>query len=120
MVFNRIIPIFALDVYPQLKSTIMKNLKTTLLFCLISTLAFCNISEKEKNALLAICHATQGDHWTVTWNMEAPISSWHGIVVEDDKVVELDLSFNNLQGQLPDELGDLVNLKTLNLFLSYL
>jgi len=94
----------------------MKTLKTTLLFCLITTLAFCNVSTSEKNALLALCSATQGDNWTVIWDTDTPVSSWNGVTVENDKVVALDLSFNNLEGFLPVEIGDLVNLRTLNLF----
>ncbi|MCK5402310.1 MAG: Two component regulator three Y domain protein, partial [Flavobacteriaceae bacterium] len=74
----------------------MKTIKITLLFCLITTLAFCTVSIKEKNALLAICNATNGDNWTVTWNGNTPVSNWNGVTVENDKVVALDLSFNNL------------------------
>ena len=59
----------------------MKNLKTTLLFCLITTLAFCNVSIKEKEALIAICKATQGDNWVVPWNMQDTVSNWHGVTV---------------------------------------
>jgi hypothetical protein len=59
----------------------MKTIKLTLLFCLITTLAFCNISVKEKNALLAICNAKNGENWTVSWNTNTPVSTWNGVTV---------------------------------------
>ena len=65
----------------------MKTLKITLLFCLISAIAFCNVSKAEKEALLAICTATKGDNWTVSWNTNTPVSAWNGVTVELDKVV---------------------------------
>ena len=91
------------------KSTIMKTLKTTLLFCLVTVLSFGNISSKEEQALIALHNSTNGTSWNTTWNLEADASTWHGVVIENDKVVELNLEFNNLKGNLPEAIGDLVN-----------
>ena len=94
----------------------MKTLKLSLLLCFVTTLTFGNVSTKEKEALIAICNATNGDNWTVVWDIDKPINTWHGVVVKNDKVIALDLSFNNLEGVLPSQIGDLENLQTLNLF----
>ena len=94
----------------------MKTLKTTLLFCLVTVFAFADISSKEEQALLALNKSTHGESWNNTWNLNAPVSTWYGVVVQDDKVVELNLEFNNLQGSLPESLGDLIHLKKINLF----
>jgi len=69
----------------------MKLLKLTLLFCFVTSLAFSNVSQKEKNALLAIYNTTQGENWKVIWNLETPVSTWTGVKVENDKIVELDV-----------------------------
>ena len=83
-----------------------------MLFWLIISLAFCNISNNEKNALIVIYIATNGENWTITWDINAQVSTWNGVEVENDMVVSLDLSFNNLEGELPEEIGNLINLRS--------
>ena len=100
----------------QTKPTIMKTLQLTLLCCFVSVLSFGTVSTKEKDALVAIYNATNGASWNTTWNLDAPVHTWFGVVVSEDKVVELNLQLNNLQGALPNAIGDLVHLQTLNLF----
>ena len=41
------------------------------------------------------------------WGTSAPLGEWHGVTVEDDRVVELALANNNLVGEIPPELGQL-------------
>ena len=94
----------------------MKNMKLTLALCLISVFAFANISTQEKDALVAIYNATQGDNWTQSWDLNADVTAWQGLTIKENKVVAIDLSYNNLVGSLPEELGNLTNLETLNLF----
>ncbi|HKK11496.1 MAG TPA: hypothetical protein VJ945_01610, partial [Flavobacteriaceae bacterium] len=94
----------------------MKTLKLTLLFCLVSVFAFANISSKEEQALVSLYNSTNGESWYHTWVLDAPVTTWYGVVIEDDKVVELNLEFNNLQGTLPEAIGDLVHLKKINFF----
>ena len=83
----------------------LKPIKLTLLFCLTSILTYAHISTKEKNALLAIYNATQGDYWTQTWDLEADVSTWQGLTIENNSVVALDLSFNNLTS-IPESFKD--------------
>ena len=59
--------------------------------------------------------ATNGSQWNSTWNLEAPVNSWYGVKVENDKIVEINLQFNNLQGTLPQEIGNLIYLRKMNL-----
>ncbi|MCG2462969.1 hypothetical protein K8352_19580, partial [Flavobacteriaceae bacterium F89] len=73
------------------------------------------VIEKEKKALLDLYHSTNGPGWTDTWNLEAPVSQWHGIKTHGNRVVEIDLFENNLVGQLPESLGELQYLQSLNL-----
>ena len=93
----------------------MKTIKLTLVLCLFSVFAFANISTQEKDALVAIYNATQGDNWTQSWDLNADVTAWQGLTIEDNKVVEINLQFNNLQGQLPQEIGNLTYLRKINL-----
>jgi hypothetical protein len=42
-----------------------------------------------------------------------PVSTWYGIKLEGDKIVSINLSDNNLVGEIPNDL--LTDLKELNL-----
>ncbi|MCP3928770.1 MAG: hypothetical protein GY705_06680 [Bacteroidetes bacterium] len=70
-------------------------------------------------ALVALYNATNGDEWedNTNWLVEGQaIGSWHGVYVNLNGCVErLDLSFNNLKGELPPEIGNLSNLTKLSL-----
>ena len=66
----------------------------------------------ERNALIAIYNATNGDSWTnnKNWCTDADISTWYGVRVVDGHVTDLDLYNNNLSGTLPKEIGELKKL----------
>ncbi|CAN0351243.1 unnamed protein product, partial [Ectocarpus sp. 12 AP-2014] len=62
--------------------------------------------------------ATQGAHWTTNtgWGTSAEIGRWHGVTVdEQDRVTQIDLNENNLQGAIPGEVGNLQSLVCLSL-----
>jgi len=73
------------------------------------------VSESECNALTTIYNATSGSGWNTNTNWVAamPVSGWHGVTVMFDatsglnKITKLDLSQNNLVGNMPAELSDL-------------
>ncbi len=74
--------------------------------------------------LNGIYHAMGGPEWTSAenWLSEAPSSAWHGVKVGGcaghlpvGGVVSLNLAENNLTGELPAELGNLIHLVELNL-----
>ena len=93
----------------------MKTFTLMVVSFFITTLSFANISLNEKEALIALYKATNGSQWNSTWNLEAPVNSWYGVKVENDKIVEINLQFNNLQGTLPQEIGNLIYLRKMNL-----
>ena len=70
----------------------------------------------ERNSLIAIYNALDGANWTNTWDLNADISTWYGITLNSaNRVVGIDLSRNNLSGELPDETWDFLMLEILNL-----
>lgn len=73
--------------------------------------------DAERDALVALYQDTDGDNWTNNrnWLSNASLDSWHGVSTDrDGRVVELDLSENELDGTIPSELGALTNLEKLN------
>ena len=78
--------------------------------------------EKEREALIAFYNATGGDNWkrNDNWCSDKPVSEWYGVYTNpsyygNDGVCILDLSDNNLTGGIPEEIGDLTFLHSLNL-----
>ena len=75
-------------------------------------------SDPERDALVALYHATGGANWTwnTNWLSEQPIGEWHGVSTDSNgRVTRLDLSYNQLSGPIPSELGHLSGLETLYL-----
>ena len=73
----------------------------------------------DRAALVALYNATGGANWgnNGNWLSNAPIGAWHGVTTDSDgRVTDLSLSFNQLTGEIPAELGDLTNLEGLSLF----
>jgi len=75
------------------------------------------IDPTDKNALIALYNTTDGDNWldNTNWNTSEPVYTWHGVKVQGDRVIEIELIRNNLNGNIPPEIGDLSELSTLNL-----
>ncbi len=74
--------------------------------------------DAERDALEALYQDTDGDNWTNNrnWLSNAQLDSWHGVTTDrNGRVVELDLSENELNGTIPSELGSLTYLEELNL-----
>jgi len=67
--------------------------------------------------LVALYQATNGAAWSNTWNLNQPMTSWNGVILSSSGCVEqLLLNSHNLTGTLPEELGELSSLKSLELF----
>lgn len=92
----------------------MKSQLLTITLLLLSVVTW-GQSEQEKQALTDLYVSTQGENWVQTWDLTQPISEWHGVTVKDDKVVAINLMFNNLEGKLPISIGDLNHLESLEL-----
>ncbi|MFD2561233.1 leucine-rich repeat domain-containing protein [Aquimarina rubra] len=82
------------------------------------------VSAAERQALVDLYNATNGDQWKNTvggnqpWLVNDPNSSvcdWFGIVVVDGKVTQLKLPINNLSGSIPSSISQLSGLRDLRL-----
>ncbi len=72
----------------------------------------------DKDALIALYDATDGDNWTTNtnWKSDKQIDEWYGVTTNSEgRVTQLRLSNNRLSGSIPSELGSLANLQRLNL-----
>ena len=74
-----------------------------------------DVPYRQKKALLALFEKTGGASWKNKdgWNTDTPYKQWYGVKVSNDYVTEIDLSDNNLTGQLPDGLQNLSKLTKL-------
>ena len=93
----------------------MKNIFTLLFTIVASVSMLADVSVSDKTVLLKIYKSTNGENWKTKWDLNAPVSSWYGVKVSGDKVVAINLSDNNLSGEIPSEIADLVSLQELNL-----
>jgi mRNA-degrading endonuclease HigB of HigAB toxin-antitoxin module len=94
----------------------MKSITTLFLMFLTTVSSFAEISNTEKTALVKLYNATKGSQWTNKWDLKTPVTSWYGVNIQNDQVIGINLSDNNLSGVLPNELFSLVHLQELNLF----
>ena len=82
----------------------------------------------DRAILMAFYEATGGEHWTNkgNWGSDLPLGEWYGVTTEliepeteagepVERVVELDLAYNNLTGELPALLGSLDELRHLDI-----
>lgn len=82
------------------------------------------VSDQERQALIALYKATDGDHWTHRMGWLGPPGTeckWHGVECwsethnKPQQVMGLDLAQNNLVGTLPEVIGQLTHFTELNL-----
>src|SRR5215470_909162 len=92
------------------------------LFLIVATSVQAKIPDQERAALVALYDATGGDQWSDKSQWLVPATdecTWHGVtcgapdVAGVKHVTEIDLTFNNLVGSLPDEIAQLTQLQTL-------
>lgn len=72
----------------------------------------------QKETLIALYDATDGDNWYFNdnWCTDAPLSEWYGVSIgADGKVCSLNLPNNQLKGSLPEEIGLLTGIERLDL-----
>ena len=92
-------------------------MKKILLFLLISNFLYSqwSISNAERNALIALYNATDGEHWSQTWDVEKDPKTWYGIKVKNSSVSEINLRGNVLKGNFPSNLSAFSKLEKLDL-----
>ena len=94
----------------------MKKLICLLTITLLSAnVIFAEVTRKEKKALIDLYESTNGREWIKKWNLEEPVSNWRGVKVQKGHVIEINLFRNNLNGVIPESIGDLGHLRVLNL-----
>jgi len=72
----------------------------------------------DQDILGSLYRVTGGPNWrhSDNWLTDAPLRNWHGVDVDESgRVTELNLSYNNLTGPIPSELGQLTSLELLRL-----
>ena len=74
------------------------------------------IRDRERTVLAALFDATGGEDWKTSdgWLSDAPLDQWQRVTTDQsDRVTDLDLSANQLNGEVPRDLGNLSRLKLL-------
>ena len=77
-----------------------------------------NQISSEREALIALYQATNGDQWRnkTNWCTDEPLGTWYGVTTDEQgHVTSLSLSANHLSGEIPAEIGNLTNLTWLQL-----
>ena len=87
---------------------------------LYTTNTIADIDAKERDALVSLYQSTDGSHWAdhTNWLSGDPCSNhWHGVQCygNDQNVWKLDLSFNDLKGEIPYSIDNLTYLALLYL-----
>ena len=76
----------------------------------------------DRAVLVALYHATDGPNWSnnENWLTDAPLGDWHGVQTDaaSGRVLSLRLWSNNLNGNIPPELGNLTALRSLTFALN--
>ena len=71
----------------------------------------------DRDALIALYNETGGPGWSknANWLSDLPLSTWYGVQTNfEEEVTLLELSENNLQGEIPSEIGQLQKLTYLS------
>ena len=73
--------------------------------------------KRDRHALSSLFRALDGAHWhrKDNWNTVNPLSMWVGTLAVRGRVIELKLSNNGLQGEIPNVVAQLSALTTLDL-----
>jgi Leucine-rich repeat (LRR) protein len=93
----------------------MKKILLTIGLSLFTIVMIAQISAREKQALIDFYKATNGEKWTNSWNLDAPVSNWHGVTIKNNAVTEISLFFNNIEGTIPATIGAFSELEKLEL-----
>ena len=79
---------------------------------------FAKLPAVDRAELEALYNGTGGDNWleNANWMTSGALSTWYGVTTDSQgRITELNLTRNQLKGELPPELANLTNLEVLNL-----
>lgn len=93
----------------------MKKQLLTLFTVFLGGIAMATIPEIEKQALLDLYNQTKGSSWNQSWDLSQDVALWEGVTISNGHVTEIRMLFNNMRGTLPSSLGELRELKVLEL-----
>ncbi len=85
--------------------------------CAIGT-GLCNTDCRTNDSLklVDLYYSTAGNYWTNPWYLYSPLDTWYGVELNSAGCVEsINLTNNNLTGNIPSTIGDMSHLKSLNL-----
>ena len=105
----------------------MKHNATLLCLLLAMNVFFFSTAKAQVNttdslALVDLYNSTNGPNWSrnASWLTTAPLNTWYGIKITDNRVTSISLLSNGLQGTIPSSIGNLANLEHLNIPANYL
>ena len=93
----------------------MRNLIILIISFFISSISYTQVLVQDSLALVDFYYATNGPGWQYSshW-LTDPVNEWFGINTSNNRVKEINLYDNNLDGELPVSIGDLTALEWLN------
>ena len=77
------------------------------------------VHNPDVEVLTLLYNETGGPSWinNTNWLSDEPLENWHGVTTNVyGRITELDLSSNGLEGELPSELGQMTEMKSLNFY----
>jgi len=101
-----------------MKTKLFTTVIALLLFLLIceNEDARAQVLEQDSLALVALYNSTDGANWTNNTNwLTGPVPTWYGVGVYNNRVLDVSLYSNNLNGTIPTEIGNLDGMYNINL-----
>ncbi len=93
----------------------MKRILTIFFALMFIIHGIAQIPASELAAMKDFYQQTQGDSWNQKWDLNQPVKDWPGVTVTNNHVTEIRMLFNNLNGELPNSISNLTELKILEL-----
>ena len=93
----------------------LKFFPVALISSLLAISTSAQVNTTDSLALVALYNSTDGANWTTPWDLSQPVSTWNGITLTGDRVTNVNLLSQNMNGTIPSEIGDLTELTQLTI-----